>query len=228
MIKGIQKTSLIDFSPYTSAVLFLGGCNFRCPYCHNPELVKGSLKDIDESEILRFLISRKKWIDGVVITGGEPTLHSELERFISKIKKMGLLVKLDTNGTNPLMVDKLIKEGLIDYIAMDIKGPLEKYDSICGVKVDKGKIKDTVYLLMKGIVDYEFRCTAVPGLIDADDIVEIGKWLDGSEKFVIQQFSNSNVLDPKFKEVKPFPPSKLKEFKKLSLPYFKKVEVRGV
>ncbi len=230
MIKGIQKISLIDYAPYTSTVLFFAGCNFRCGYCHNASMVVGynELPDIKEDEVLDFLIPRKKWVDAVVITGGEPTLHHNLPEFIAKLKKEGFLVKLDTNASNPKMVDLLISKKLVDFVSMDIKSSLEKYDEAAGVKVNKEKIKETASILMKGTVDYEFRMTTVPGLVEKEDFSKIGLWLKGAEKFAIQQFKNEAVLEERFKKIKPFTALDLNEFKEILKPYFKNVEVRGL
>jgi len=230
LIKGIQKTSLIDYVPYTSTVLFLAGCNFRCGYCHNASMVVGyeKLPDIKEEGVLGFLNSRKKWIDAVVISGGEPTLYPDLPEFVSRLKKEGFLVKLDTNGSNSKMVDLLIGKKLVDFVSMDIKSSLENYDKIARVDVDKEKVKETASILMQGIVEHEFRLTAVPGLIEEGEFIKIGEWLKGADKFVIQQFKNDVVLEESFKRIKPFTSSELNEFKKVLEPYFKKVEVRGV
>ena len=143
-IRGLQKTSLIDYAPYTCCVVFLAGCNFRCPFCQNPDLIVGKDRNpvIYEDEFLDFLKERKKWLDAVCITGGEPCLYEKLPKLIKKIKSLGYKVKIDTNGTNPSMLKELIDKKLIDYVAMDIKGPLDKYDEIVNAKVDKEKIKN--------------------------------------------------------------------------------------
>ena len=228
-IKGLQKMSLIDYSPYTSCVVFLSGCNFRCGFCHNPELLVEVDKTptISEEDFFLFLKGREKWLDGVCITGGEPCLYEELPDFIKKIKNMGYKVKLDTNGTNPAMLKKLIDDKLIDYIAMDTKGSLERYDEIAGVKVDKEKIKESVKLIIEGRVDYEFRMTCVPGLVVKDDIDKVGKWLKGAKKFFIQQFRNKTCLDTRFEKVKPFSNEELEGFKEILAGCIGKVEVRA-
>lgn len=229
-INGVQKTSLIDYPGKVASVIFVGGCNFRCPYCHNPELVLNEVKDdINPEEFLQFLEKKKKWLDGVCITGGEPTLHKGLVDFARELKKRRLLVKIDTNGTNPSMIEQLINENLADYIAMDIKAPLEEYEKVTKTKADKKAIQKTINLLMKSNIDYEFRTTVVPGLFDEKDAEEIGKWLKGAKKFCIQQFRNSDrTLDKKFQDIRPYPPKKIKEFKKILQNYIKKVEVRGI
>ena len=229
-IKGVQRTSLIDYPKKVCAVAFVSKCNFRCPYCHNAELVFNEIKeDIPPEEILQFLEKKKKWLDGICITGGEPTLHKGLVDFAREVKKRKFLVKVDTNGTNPEMVKQLIKEKLADYIAMDIKAPLDKYGSVTKTKADKRAIQKTINLLMKSNINYEFRTTVVPGLFDEKDAEEIGKMLKGAKKFCIQQFRNiDRTLDKKFQDLKPYPPKKLKDFKKILSGYIKKVEIRGI
>ncbi len=229
-IKGVQKTSLIDYPKKICSVIFMSRCNFRCPYCHNPELVFNEVKkDIDPKEILEFLEKKKKWIDGVCITGGEPTLHKGLADFIREIKKKGFSVKLDTNGALPSVIEKLLKEKLIDYIAMDIKAPLDKYEKAAGAKVDMKAIQKSISIIMDSDVDYEFRTTVVPELFDEKDAESIGKWLKGAKKFCIQQFRNiDRTLDSKFQDTGTYSTKRLKDFKKILSPYIKKVEVRGV
>ena len=173
-IKGLQKISLNNFVDKPCCVVFLGGCNFRCPYCFNPELVFNKKEDeITEDKFFSFLDSRKGLLDGVCITGGEPTLSKGLVEFISKIKEKGFLVKLDTNGSNSSVVKELISNKLVDYIAMDIKGPLERYSEICGVKVDVEEIKKSVLLLQK-FGNFEFRTTVLPDLLGEKDFLENG------------------------------------------------------
>lgn len=198
IIKGLQKLTLIDYPGKVACTLFTFGCNFRCPFCHNPELVvdDGS-PPILEEEILHFLSERKGFLDGVCITGGEPTLHKDLPDFIGKIKKMGYSVKLDTNGTNPDMLKLLIREKLVDYIAMDVKAPLEKYESVVRVNVDASKIAESVEIV-KAFPEHEFRTTVVPELLTREDILAITGWLKGARRFFIQQFKPTKTLDETF------------------------------
>ena len=229
-IKGWQKNSLIDYSPYTVSVIFLGGCNFRCSYCHNPDLVLNfnKIPDIDVNEIFEYLKSKKKWIDGVCITGGEPTLCKDLPLFISKLKEIGMKVKLDTNGTNPYMIKELIGAKLVDYIAMDIKNILEDYEKVAVVDVDKGKIKESISVIRYSSVDYEFRTTVIPGLIGKKEIFLIGKQLEGSKRFVIQNFrSDKGLIDDKLNVIRSYSKENLNEIAKEVKPFFEKVEVRG-
>ncbi len=229
MIKGLQKTTLIDYPEKVAATVFVGKCNFRCGFCYNKDLVLeyDKIPTISEKEVLDFLIGRKKWLDGVCISGGEPTMHNELPDFIRKIKDIGLLVKLDTNGANPSMLRELIDKKLVDYVAMDIKGPLGRYDEIAKVKVDKEKIKESANILMKGNVDYEFRTTCVPGLLGNDDFESIGKWLKGAKRYFLQQFKpDKKCIDENYAEKKPLPAGKLEEFKKILEHYFDEVVLR--
>ena len=229
-IKGFQKMCLVDYPPYTASTIFLAGCNFKCGYCHNPDLVLhfNAIEDIKEKEILEYLEMKKNWIDGVCITGGEPTLHKDLIKFAAKIKKIGMLVKIDTNGTNPDLLKEMIDKKLVDRIAMDIKSNLEKYDEITGVKVDKEKIKQCIELIRNSKIDYEFRTTVIPGLVGKKEVFLIGKWLKGSKKFAIQNFRSRGVslIDPELKDVNGFSKEDLAEMKNIVSPYFKEVEVR--
>src|SRR3989344_2782449 len=204
-IKGWNKTSLVDYPPNIVSVVFLKGCNFRCGYCHNPDIVLNyeSLNDIDEKEIISYLTEQKKWIDGVCITGGEPCLHKDLVKFVFDIKKTGMLVKIDTNGSNPSMIKELLGKKLVDMIAMDIKAPLKKYELVASAKIDKKSILESIDLIRNSGIDYEFRTTVVPGLVDANDIAEIGKWLKGSKRFAIQNFRGKvNLIDNELKNMK--------------------------
>jgi len=221
--------TLIDYPGKVAATVFLVGCNFRCPYCHNPELVNPSTSSgqdqIKESSFFKFLDERKNFLDGVCITGGEPTIHNDLPNFINKIKKRGFLVKLDTNGSNPDMLKKLVQENLIDYIAMDIKTSISKY-----IKV---KARDKIYSISKSIniirtskKDYEFRTTVVPEIVDENDINEIGQWLKGAKKIALQQFRPEKVLDPALNNLKPYSLQDLEKMLKILEPHIETVELR--
>lgn len=220
-IKGLEKSSLIDYPGRVSAVIFLGGCNFRCLFCHNRELVleQEKLHTIPEQEVLDFLRERKKWLDGVVVTGGEPTIYRELLEFLEKIKGLGYPVKLDTNGTNPEMLKELIERGLVDYVAMDIKGPLGKYDSICEVPVDTRNITDSINLIISAGVEHEFRSTILPTLHAREDVEEMAKMLKGARKFCLQQFRPRNTLDPEFLKERPFSKEEMEELRDLCRKY---------
>lgn len=196
-IGGFQKVSLIDYPGKISAVVFTQGCNFRCPFCHNPELVDPErfANRIPEPEILAFLEKRKGRLDAVVITGGEPTLQSELIPFTIHLKAMGYLIKLDTNGALPDVLEDLLGRGLIDYLAMDIKAPLERYDEITKTKTDVERIRRSISLITGSGVDYEFRTTAVRSLLGLQELEAIGRLIPGAKRFVLQKFVPTKTLD---------------------------------
>jgi pyruvate formate lyase activating enzyme len=231
VFKGIQKTTLIDFPNQVACTLFLPKCDFRCPFCYNASLVfdRDTGVCISEDEALDFLAERKGFLDGVCVTGGEPTLHPGLIGFCEKAKKIGLLVKLDTNGSNPDVLQLLIAAKAVDYIAMDIKAPLAKYSEAAGVKVDTAKIRKSVDLIRGSGVEYEFRTTVVPALHSEADLLEIGKWLKGSERFFLQQFNGSVPLLGKGLEgSRNYSEKELKEFAGKLKQFFRRVEVRAL
>lgn len=229
-IKGLQKTTLVDYPTKVACTLFLPRCNFRCGFCYNKDLVidYDSLPTISEEEVFNFLEKKKRWLDGVVFSGGEPLLHEELPLFVRKVKEMGFLVKIDTNGTNPAMVKELINNRLVDYIAMDIKSPLEKYDKVAGVKVDKDKIQESINTLKGSNIDSELRLTCVPTLHSKEDIKKIGEWLKGNKKMFIQQFQpKEKMIDVSLLNVNPFSKEELEEFKGILSKYIERVEIRA-
>ena len=197
-IGGIQKCSLIDFPGKISAILFTSGCNFHCPYCHNPELVNETATLIPEEEIFDFLERRKTILDAVTITGGEPTIHDDLVPFIQKIKDLGFKVKLDTNGTNPDIVERVQNENLVDYIAMDVKAPLATYAQTVARPVDTAALKTSIDLLICGNVPYEFRTTVIKSLLSFDDIYIIGNEIRGAKTHYLQKFVPTKTLNPAF------------------------------
>ena len=181
-IKGLQKLTLLDYPERTACTVFLGGCNLRCPFCHNASLVIPEKfgESIPEDEFFAFLSSRVGKLEGVCISGGEPTLHRDLANFIKRIKDMGFLVKLDTNGTNPDMLESLISSHLVDYVAMDIKSSLDDYASAVGISdFDTSSIEKSIAILRRGDVDFEFRTTVVLGLHTEENLLKIAKWLEG-------------------------------------------------
>jgi len=190
-IGGFQKFSLIDYPGKIAAVIYTQGCNFRCPYCHNPELVLSELfeKEIPLQEILDFLKFRKGKLEGVVITGGEPTLQSDLSNIIEKIKGLGYSVKLDTNGTNPAVLKELIEKKLINYIAMDIKAPFERYKELAGTEVDLEKIKQSIRQIMISGIDYEFRTTVVKYLLNDNDVELLKSEFSNVKRYVLKDFN---------------------------------------
>ena len=197
MIKGLQKLTLLDFPGVISATVFLGGCNLRCPFCHNASLVLPEKfgETMSDEEFFAFLDSRKGKICGVCISGGEPTLYPHIEEFILKIKERGFLVKLDTNGTRPEVLKRLVNKGLLDYVAMDIKNSPFRYGETVGIEdFDILGVAESTAFLMEGKVDFEFRTTVVKELHTIEDIENIGKWLEGEEKFFLQTFKDSGDL----------------------------------
>ena len=229
-IGGLQKLTLVDYPGKVAATVFLIGCNFKCGFCQNPELVDPEKIEeqplIKEEKFFRFLDSKQGLIEGICITGGEPTIQSDLIDFIKKIKSKGFLIKLDTNGSKPEILSKLVNENLLDFVAMDIKTSWSKYDKVTRVKVDLKKIKKSVELIKNSGLDYEFRTTIVPGMVDEKDIEQIGQWLKGAKNFALQQFQNKKVLDKKFEKIKPYPDETLKEFQKILEKYIGKIELR--
>ena len=206
-IKGFIDVSFVDWDGKLSSVIFLPSCNFRCPFCHNANLVlhPEKLETIPFEYVKDQLKKQMGWIDGVCVTGGEPTLHKSLPELCSRLKKMGFLVKVDTNGTNPTMLKELIDRGLVDYIAMDIKAPLtgKKYSKATDINAEKmlGKVKESIKLLLGSNMDYEFRTTVVPTLHDEEDIKQICLSLRGCRKYVLQRFDVSlgkTTINPDF------------------------------
>jgi pyruvate formate lyase activating enzyme len=214
-IKGFIETSFIDWKKHLASVIFSGGCNFRCPYCHNTDLVlrHTEIEDVPLEHIIVTLRKYKRWVDRVVVTGGEPTIHMNLFNVIWNIKKEGMLVKLDTNGSAPAAIKGLVSEGLVDYIAMDIKGPVDRYKRWCGVDVDTKKIKDSIQLILEGKVDYEFRMTVVPFLHKEEDVYEAAEYVKAAKRFYIQEFKPNNTLNPSFSDIKPFSGEKMQKIR---------------
>ena len=228
-IGGLQKLTLIDYPGKIAATVFLIGCNFRCPYCHNEELVDPKqIEDqpkIKESDFFKFLDERKDFLDGVCITGGEPTISSDLPKFIQSIKKRGFLVKLDTNGSNSEMLEKLIKENLVDFIAMDIKTSILKYNKV-KAKNKISQVQKSINIIKDSGKDHEFRTTVVPGIVDKKDIKEMGEWLKGAKKIVLRQFHPEKTLNPSFKNIKPYSSQALKKMVRILEPNVDVVELR--
>ena len=195
-IHGLQKMTLLDFPGRVAATVFLGGCDFRCPFCHNFELATGEAKPVmDDEELLAFLRKRRGLLDGVAITGGEPCLHAALPDLLARIRELGFSTKLDTNGYHPAMVERLIADGLVDYVAMDIKNSPEKYAHTCGVpRVDMGPIRESVSILMSSAPDYEFRTTVVAELHEASDFHAMGELIAGAKQYFLQGFTDRDTV----------------------------------
>jgi pyruvate formate lyase activating enzyme len=229
MIKGWQKTSFIDYPGKISTVIFFSGCNFRCRFCHNPDLVfnRLKLKKISEDEITNFLNKRKKIIEAVVISGGEPTLKKNLDVFLAKIKALGYLIKLDTNGTNPEAIKSLLAKKLIDYLAMDIKGPLEKYSLITQRVYDINKIKESIKIIMQSGLPYEFRSTILPLLHQEKDILAMAEAINGAEVFYLQKFVyQKNLVDRKIGREKFYSQAEMTDLAKKCRQFVKKCLIR--
>jgi len=229
-IKGIEKFAPKDFPGHISTTVFVGLCNFRCPFCHNADLVlkPESLPSFPMEYIFSHLDSRKDWLEAVCVSGGEPLLHDDLGILLRIFKDRNLLVKIDTNGSFPDRLQALLAEELIDVLAMDIKAPLAKYSQVTASDVETEKIVKSIEIIKKSNRNYIFRTTAVPGLVDAADLVEIGRLLEGSEVFQLQQFDPVNTLDKKFRNVKPYSRKVLQEMAESLKPYFDEVKLEGI
>lgn len=227
-IGGIQKNTLIDYPGKIAATVFLAGCNLRCPWCYSSELVlPEKIKEqpvISEKELFSFLNERKGLLEGVVICGGEPTINKDLPDLLKRIKKMGFSLKLDSNGTNPEILENLVGKNLIDYVAMDVKLPKEKYKEVLGV--DPERIDRSISFLKKGKADYEFRTTVVPGVLEKEDILKIADWIKGSKKYYLQNFRAEKTIDPSFAKRKPYSDEYLKEILESIRPLFETCQLR--
>jgi len=249
-ICGLQKVTLIDFPGRIAATVFLCGCNLRCPWCYTKELVLPKMvklqPKISEKSFFNFLKTRQGLLAGIVICGGEPTIHKDLPNFVKKIKELGYLIKLDTNGSNPEMLKKLIRGGtksiakrdplssltsfpqsgssLIDYVAMDVKLPKERYQKILGI--DAKKIEKSIKILKNSGINHEFRTTVVPTILDKEDIVKIAKWLSPAKKYYLQNFRPEKTIDPKFEKLRPYPDEDISEMQKAAAPFFEICEIR--
>ncbi len=198
-ISGLQKLTLLDYPGQVACTVFTGGCNFRCPFCHNASLVlpEQLVQDTDEEQVLSFLKKRVGVLDGVAVTGGEPLLHKDIGAFLSRIKALGYRIKLDTNGSFPELLMKLVRDGLVDRVAMDIKNAPELYARTVGLdKLELAPIERSKDFLLTGAVDYEFRTTVVKGLHTQESLQGAAKWIRGAKEYYLQQFKDSgNVLD---------------------------------
>lgn len=226
---GLQKLSMVDYPGKLAATVFTGGCNLRCPFCHNALLVTrlAETPPLSEADILAFLSTRTKLLDGVVLSGGEPLIHPDAADFLRKVREMGFSIKLDTNGFFPQRLAALLEEGLLDYVAMDIKSSLAGYPAACGVPdLDTAPVEKSVRLLQKSGVGFEFRTTLVRELHTAGDLMSIGRWLEGSPRYFLQNFVDSgNLIQPGYHG---FTPQELQDFAQLVRPFFDSVQLRGV
>lgn len=220
---GIQKTSLLDFPDRISTVLFTPDCNLRCPYCHNWRIVLDPKPPfLNDKKVIQILEKRKKYINAVAITGGEPTIHEKIPRFLKKLKEKGFSVKVDTNG----FFTGVLKECLpfVDYVALDVKTSLEKYERLGSKNTDN--LLRTVETLKNGEIDYEFRTTVVPGFVDKEDVYKIAEIVKGGERLAFQQFIPEDTLDEKYNKIKPYPPEVIYDFADIMKEYVNEVILR--
>lgn len=227
-IHGLQKMTLLDFPGRVACTVFLGGCDFRCPFCHNFELIDGSSQAVmDETGLLAFLDKRKGLLDGVAITGGEPCLHKDLPDLLRKIRKLGFATKLDTNGFHPELLEQILDEGLVDYVAMDIKNSPAKYAATCGLdELDMTPIKKSISLLLSGATDYEFRTTVVKEFHEPQDIVEIGRMIEGAKRYFLQCFTDRDSVP--FGDLHAPSVEELRHYAALAARFVPNTQLRGV
>ena len=228
-IDGLQKLTLLDYPEKLACTVFLSGCNLRCPFCHNASLVlpERTLPPVmTDRELLDFLKTRRGKLDGVCVTGGEPALRPELPKLLQEIRALDFLVKLDTNGTNPRMLKDLIRDGLVDYVAMDIKNSPERYRETCGGVDVLERVRESVRFLLEGHVDYAFRTTVVKPLHRMEDLQAIGIWLRGAKRYDLQQFVDSGDLIGT--GLSAFTPEEMEQLRNAVLPYIPNTKLRGV
>ncbi len=228
IIKGFTKTTLLDYPGHIASTVFTGGCNFNCPFCHNGDLVLGhmDLKTLPTEKVLAHVYKRRNVVKGICISGGEPTLQGDLIEFLEEVKRYGILVKLDTNGTHPEVIKKAYEKGLIDYIAMDIKNRKDKYNETCDRQVAMDRIQTSIDYIKSCGVDYEFRTTIVKELHTYEDILQIGQWLSGSRRYFLQSYMESDKQIQGGLHAHEI--HTLKEFRVALEPYFDTVTIRGV
>ena len=227
-IQGLQKMTLLDYPGRVACTVFLGGCDFRCPFCHNYELVEGPLADaVSEEEFFAFLAKRQGLLDGVAITGGEPCLRRDLPEFLARIHEAGFPVKLDTNGNHPDMLARLMDEGLVDYVAMDVKNAPAKYARTIGLaSFDVSKVDESMRLLMAGTVPFEFRTTVIRELHEASDFEEIGRWIEGAPRYFLQAFADRDTVPDRTLSAPDA--ASLLEFRDIAARFVEHVEIRGI
>ena len=244
LIGGLQKLTLIDYPGKLACTVFCMGCNFRCPFCYSSELIlpekMKKQPKISEDYLFDFLKKRKGLLEGVVLCGGEPTVSKDLPDLVKRIKDLGYLVKLDTNGSNPSLLKGLIEKNLIDYVALDVKAPKEKYLKIIGMEAQFSGLKSnfwkeriiknverSINLLKEGKIDYEFRTTVIPTLLEKKDILKIARWIRPDKKYFLQNFRPEKTIDPKFEKIKPYSEEYLLGIQKAIAPFFDICQIRG-
>jgi len=229
-ICGIIGTTLIDFPGRVATALFTAGCNFRCPFCHNPSLVKvaNGCQAISRDTILKELARRRGFLDGVIVSGGEPMIQPDLVDFLTELRAVGLAIKIDTNGSRPNMLREVLARDLADFISMDLKATREKYALAAGIDVKAAKIDESIALIIRSGKEHEFRTTMVPGIVAAEDIRSMMPRISGAKRFVLQQFRPDVTLDPKMKAVQPYPESRLHDAANSAREFIPEVDLRGV
>lgn len=225
-IRGFQGVSLIDYPGKICSVVFTGGCNMRCPFCQNPELVQNLSPLMEEDKILKAIFERKGFIEGVTITGGEPTIQDSLLDFCKILKNEGFFVKVDTNGYLPDVLKSLLQS--IDYISLDIKSSFRNYNNACGIEVDTNRIKESLEILRNLDISYEIRATCVPCIVDDEEIKEIASYIPWAKRFILQQYRNLKVLNADFEKIPPYPSEKLFEFKSYLEGFIPNVLIKGI
>lgn len=224
---GFEKCTLIDYPGKMACMVYTIGCNFRCPYCHNPELVDETVAaTVSEEEVLTFLDTRRGLLDGVVITGGEPTIHKDLIPFIEKVKAKGFLVKLDSNGTSPQVLKDLVSKQLVDYIAMDIKAPLSKYSQTVARPVNQMAIQESIDFLKTNTVPYEFRTTVVKSILSEEDVEMIGVEISGADRYFLQAFVPTKILNPQLRKKVSYSNEEMTSLLERIRPYVKYCAIR--
>jgi pyruvate formate lyase activating enzyme len=229
-IKGLEKFAPLDFPGYIASTVFLGGCNFRCPFCHNADLVlrPDSLTSMPLDYFITYLDGRQGWLEGVCVSGGEPLLEENLEVLLRVIKDRNLLVKLDTNGSLPDRLQELMRSGLIDQVAMDVKAPLSRYKQVTRSEVAEDDIVRSIDAVRASRLPYMFRTTIVPGVVGEKDLLEIAQLLHGAALFQVQQFSPRSTIDRNYLQIEALPPAEVERLAGLVRPYFGEVRVVGV
>jgi pyruvate formate lyase activating enzyme len=229
-IKGLEKFAPLDFPGFIASTVFLGGCNFRCPFCHNADLVlrPEALTSIPLDYFITYLDSRQGWLEGVCVSGGEPLLEEDLEVLLRVIKDRNLLVKLDTNGSLPDRLQDIIGSGLVDQVAMDVKAPLARYKQVTRSEVPEDDILRSIDAVRGSRLPYMFRTTVVPGVVGERDLLEIAQMLHGAALFQVQQFSPRNTIDKNYVQIEAFPPAEVERLAGLVRSYFREVRVMGV
>jgi pyruvate formate lyase activating enzyme len=225
---GLQQTSLIDYPGKIAAIIWTIGCNFRCPFCYNPQLVNGEIQEIPIKDILDFLDKRKGKLEAVSITGGEPLLHQDIESLITTIKEKGYLIKIDTNGSYPDRLNQLLQKNLLDYVSMDVKASKDNYHLVSGSDVNINNIDTSIHLIQKKAPDYEFKTTVIPPYHPKEEIIKIAEWLQGSKRYFLQQFRvTTPLLSADLTKTQPYSKDVMKDFCDTIKPFFNECAIRG-